>query len=195
MAKRVSKRTTSPANTRKIVCLLAISADGFIARPDGAVDWLDRPRPKGDYGMGEFYKSIDTIILGRKTYEVALGFERDGVVASAFDAKVKNYVFTRTLKSADAVPRVEFVQEPVKAFATRLRAESGKNIWMMGGGGIIASFLDEGEIDEFIISVIPVFIGEGIPLLAPRHRTIPLKLLSSRQHPDGVVTLHYAVES
>ena len=65
---------------------------------------------------------------------------------------------------------------------------------MMGGGGIIASFLDEGEIDEFIIHVIPTFIGEGIPLIAPSHRTVPLKLLSTKKYSDGVVRLHYAVE-
>jgi dihydrofolate reductase len=193
MAKRASK-TAKKSSKRKIVTLVAVSADGFIARPDGSVEWLDRPRPKGDYGMGEFYRSIDTILLGRKTYEVALGFQREGVVDSAFDPKLKNYVFTRTLKPADAVPAVEFVREPVKSFATRLRSQKGKNIWMMGGGELIASFLDEGEIDEFIISVIPTFIGEGIPLIAPRHRMIPLKLLSSRTHPDGVVTLHYAVK-
>jgi len=64
---------------------------------------------------------------------------------------------------------------------------------MMGGGGIISSFLDAGEIDEFIIHVIPVFIGEGIPLIAPRHRTVPLKLLSTKKFPDGVVRLHYKV--
>ncbi len=64
---------------------------------------------------------------------------------------------------------------------------------MMGGGGIIASFLDEGEIDEFVIHVIPIFIGEGIPLVAPRHRDVPLKLLSLRRYPDGVVRLHYEV--
>jgi dihydrofolate reductase len=65
---------------------------------------------------------------------------------------------------------------------------------MMGGGGIIASFLDEGEIDEFIIHVIPTFIGEGIPLVAPRHRTVPLKLMSIKKFSDGVVRLHYAVK-
>ena len=64
---------------------------------------------------------------------------------------------------------------------------------MMGGGGIIASFLDEHEIDEFIIHVIPIFIGEGIPLIAARHRAVPLKLLASRSYPDGVVRLHYAI--
>ena len=64
---------------------------------------------------------------------------------------------------------------------------------MMGGGGMIASFLDAGEIDQFSISVIPVFIGEGIPLIAPRHRTVPLKLLATKKFPDGVVQLHYQV--
>ena len=69
----------------------------------------------------------------------------------------------------------------------------GKDIWMMGGGGIIASFLDEGEIDDFIVSVIPIFIGEGIPLIAQRHREVPLRLHSLTQFPDGVVQFHYQV--
>ena len=64
---------------------------------------------------------------------------------------------------------------------------------MMGGGELIASFLDAGEIDEFDIHVIPVFIGEGIPLVAPRHRDVPLRLLESRKYPDGGVRLHYEV--
>jgi dihydrofolate reductase len=88
---------------------------------------------------------------------------------------------------------VEFVSEPIKAFATRLRQKKGKDIWMMGGAGIIASFLDDGEIDEFMIHVIPRFIGEGIPLIAPDHRTVPLKLISCTKFTDGVVKLHYAV--
>jgi len=88
---------------------------------------------------------------------------------------------------------VEFVSEPVKAFARRLRAMSGKQIWMMGGGELIASFLDAGEIDEFDIHVIPIFIGKGIPFVAPRHRDVPLRLLGSRKYPDGVVRLRYEV--
>jgi dihydrofolate reductase len=178
---------------RKIIVSVAISADGFIARPDGAVDWLDRPVPKGHYGMGAFYKSIDTILWGRKTYEMALSFQEKGVAGSAFDTSVKNYVFTRTLPPSTAPKGLEFVNEPVKAFAARLRAEKGKDIWIMGGAGIIASFLDEGEIDEFILSVIPTLIGEGIPLIAPRHRTVPLKLISCTKFADSVVKLHYAV--
>jgi len=181
------------ARKRKIIVHIAVSADGFIARLDGSFDWLERPRPKGNYGMGTFYKSIDTILWGRKTCDVALDFQEKGVAAAAFDTKVKNYVFTRTQPRSPSPAGVEFVSEPIKAFATRLRAKKGKNIWMMGGAGIIASFLDEGEIDEFIIHVIPVLIGEGIPLIAPRHRTVPLKLIACTKFADGVVRLHYAV--
>jgi len=88
---------------------------------------------------------------------------------------------------------VEFVNDPITAFAKRLRAVPGKNIWMMGGGGVIASFLDEGKIDQFLIHVVPIFIGEGIPLIEARHRNVPLNLLSSRTYPDGVVRLHYSI--
>ena len=180
---------------RKIIVYIATSVDGFISRSDGSVDWLDRPHPKGGYrdGMGAFYKSIDTILWGRKTYDMALDFQKKGVAGASFDTKVKNYVFTRSLPQSPAPAGVEFVSETIKAFAIRLRAEKGKNIWMMGGASIIGSFLDEGEIDEFVISVIPTFIGEGIPLIAPLRRTVPLSLISSTKFTDGVVNLHYAV--
>jgi dihydrofolate reductase len=178
---------------RKIIVYIATSADGYIARTDGNVDWLNRPRTAGDYGMGAFYRSIDTILWGRKTCDVALDFQKKGVMKSAFDTNVKNYVFTR--KRRRRAPRgVEFVNEPIKDFAKRLRATPGKNIWMMGGAGLIASFLDAGEIDEFIIHVVPTFIGEGIPLVQPRHRLVPLSLKSVKRFEDGVVRLHYLVE-
>jgi len=180
---------------RKIIVYIATSADGFIARGDGSVDWLDSPNHKGEYGMGGFYKSIDTILWGRKTCDMALEFQKKGVAGSAFDTKVKNYVFTRKVLPSPAPAGVEFVSEPIKAFATRLRKKKGKNIWMMGGASIIASFLDEGEIDDFMIHVIPTFIGEGIPLIAPDRRTVPLKLISCTKFPDGVVKLHYAVRT
>jgi dihydrofolate reductase len=178
---------------RKIIVHLATSADCFIARSDGSVDWLDRPDPKGGYGMSTFYKSIDTIQWGRKTYDMALDFQKKGVSGSAFDTKVRNYIFTRGRPPSSPPAGVEFVSETIKAFATRLRAEKGNDIWMMGGAGIIGSFLDEGEIDEFIIVVIPTLIGEGIPLIAPRRRTVPLTLISIKKFTDGVVKLHYGV--
>lgn len=181
------------AHKRKIIVWVATSADGFISRLDGSVDWLDRPRPKGNYGMVAFYKSIDTTLWGRKTCDMALAYQKKGVPGTAFDTRVKNYVFTHTLPQSPAPTGVEFVTEPIKAFATRLRKEKGKHIWIMGGAGIIASFLDAGEIDEFVILVIPKFIGEGIPLMAPARRTVPLQLISSTKFPDDVVKLHYAV--
>ncbi len=175
-------------STRKIIAYIAVSADGFIARGDGSFDWLDRPHPPGDYGMPKFFASIDTILWGRKTYDQALAMGGVG----GFGTKVKNYVFTH--RPPKALPTdVEFVNEPIGAFAKRLRKKPGKDIWMMGGGGLIASFLDAGQIDEFSIHVIPVFIGEGIPLIAPARRTVSLKLLSTRRFSDGVVHLNYAV--
>ncbi len=177
---------------RKIIVYIATSADGFIAREDGAVDWLDRPRTAGDYGMGKFWRSIDTILWGRKTYDMVLRFQKEGKDSPDNYGGIKNYAFSRRPPKKVA-HGFEFVKEPIKKFAKRLRSQKGKNIFMMGGAGIIASFLDCGAIDEFIIHVIPTFIGEGIPLMAPRHRTVPLKLLSIKKFSDGVVRLHYAV--
>jgi len=176
---------------RRIIVYIAISADGYIARSDGSVDWLNRPRPKGNYGMGEFLRSIDTILWGRKTYDQAMAWT--GGKGLGVGPRIKNYVFSHRPPTAPA-RGVEFINEPVGTFARRLRAEKGKNIWMMGGGGLIASFLDAGEIDEFSIHVIPTFIGEGIPLIQPRHRLVRLKLRSVRRFPDGVMHLHYQVE-
>ncbi|MGZ7051276.1 MAG: dihydrofolate reductase family protein [Candidatus Angelobacter sp.] len=169
---------------------IAMSTDGFVARPDGDVAWLDRPRQKGDYGLVEFFKTIDTILWGRKTYDKGIEM---GMKSSEFGPGVKNYLFSRQPHKS-LLPGFEWTCEAVKTFAQRLRAHPGKDIWMMGGGGIIASFLDEGEIDEFRIHVIPILIGEGIPLIQPRHRSIPLRLLSSKAFPDGVVELNYRVK-
>jgi dihydrofolate reductase len=172
---------------RKFIVYVAVSADGFIARPDGAVDWLDRPHPKGDYGMPEFYRSIDTCILGRKTYDLMVGFG----MAEGYAGK-RNYVFSRTLSKATR-PKVSVVSEDVTAFAESLRSEKGKDVWLVGGAELVAAFLDAGYVDEFIIHVIPTMIGEGIPLVAPHRRDLPLKLLATKRFPDGVVRLHYAV--
>ena len=179
---------------RKIIVYIATSADGYIARPDGDVEWLNRRPRTVDYGMKALYRKIDTILLGRKTYDGALAYwKKKGTEGGMFDTKLANYAFSRKPQKRAVLPGVEFVSEPVKAFAQRLRTTPGKHIWMMGGGGLIASFLDADEIDEFDIHVIPTFIGEGIPLIAPRHRDVPLRLRSARKYPDGVVRLRYEV--
>jgi dihydrofolate reductase len=177
---------------RKIIVYLATSADGFIARKDGAVDWLDRPRPKGNYEMGQFWKSIDTILLGRRTYDMTVKFVKEGKATPDMFGGVKHYAFSRK-PPKKVLYGFEFVKEPIRKFVERLRAEKGKDIWMMGGAGIIGSFLDAGAIDEFIIHVIPTLIGEGIPLIGPGKRTVRLKLLSTKKFSDGVVRLHYEV--
>src|SRR5947209_9182246 len=186
--KRLAGRQAFMKKSRKIIVHVATSADGYIARPDGDVAWLESPRLKGQYGMAAFFKTIDTILWGRKTY--SKGIEM-GMKAS-FAPRVKNYLFSRHPQKS-LIKGFEVVNEPIKAFAKRLRAQPGKNIWMMGGSEIIASFLDIGEIDELSIHLIPVLIGEGIPLIQPKHRTIPLKLISTKKFPDGVVHLHYRV--
>lgn len=173
---------------RRIIVYIATSADGYIARSDGNVDWLDRPRPAGNYGMAAFFRSIDTIIWGRRTYDESLA--RGG--APDVGQKIKNYVFTHHPPEA-GTPGVEFVNQPVGDFARRLRGQPGKDIFMMGGGGVIASFLDAGQIDDFMVHVIPTFIGEGIPLIRPDRRTVKLRLVSTHRFADGVVRLHYQV--
>jgi dihydrofolate reductase len=171
---------------RKVIVHIAASADGFIARPNGGLDWLtSRPAPKGFYGMGAFMKTIDTTVFGRKTYEASLR------LGAKFDGKSRAIVFSRQARPADASAGVEWVSEAVGPFVNHLREQPGKDIWLMGGGDIIASFLDAKAIDEFVISVVPVFIGEGIPLIAPRHRHVPLELLKTERFEDGLVQLQY----
>ena len=174
---------------RKVIVNIATSADGYVARNDGNLDWLTRrPAPKGFYGLPKFLRSIDAKILGRKTFDLSVK------MGAKFSADDVHYVFSRRPSPASVPAGVQFVTESIRAFAERIRKQAGKNIWLMGGGEIIGAFLDENAIDEFIITVVPTFIGEGIPLIAPRHREVPLRLLSVQQFPDGVVQLHYDVQ-
>ncbi len=91
------------------------------------------------------------------------------------DSQSRNIVFSRHPPPADAPSGVEFVNDAIGPFVSRLREQLGKDIWLMGGGEIIASLLDEQAIDDFVISLAPVFIGEGIPLISRRHRHVPLE--------------------
>jgi dihydrofolate reductase len=124
---------------RKIIVYIATSADGFIARKDGAVDWLDRPETAGDYGMMKFFKSIDTILWGRKTYDTLLKFQKEGKAAPDMYGPIKSYAFSRK-PPKKVIAGFEFVTEPIDKFARRLRTQKGKDIWMMGGGGSLLRF-------------------------------------------------------
>ena len=171
---------------RKIIVHIATSADAYIARPDGSLDWLtSRPATKGFYGLPAFTRSVDAKLLGRKTFDLSVK------LGAPFSAHDKHYVFSRQPPPASVPAGVEFISQSIETFAERLRDQPGKNIWMMGGGELIASFLDEDAIDEFIVTVVPIFIGEGIPLIAPRHLEVPLTLRAVTPFPDGVVQVHY----
>lgn len=176
-------------NRRQVIVHIGTSADGYIARTDGDLTWLtSRPKPQGFYGMGEFMKSVDTKLLGRKTYEMSRR------LGAKFDSGGRTFVFSRSAPPADAPSGVEFVNGAIGPCVSQLRGHPGKGIWLMGGGDLIASFLDEQAIDEFVISVVPVFIGDGIPLIARRHRHVPLHLQSVERFEDGLVQLHYRLQ-
>ena len=116
-------------------------------------------------------------------------------MGARFDSKARYIVFSRHPSPADAPSSVEFVKGPIAPFVSRLREEPGKDIWLLGGGDLIASFLDEQAIDEFVVTVAPVFIGDGIPLIARRHRHVPLKLHAVERFEDGVVQIHYLIQN
>jgi dihydrofolate reductase len=176
------------AKPRRVIVHIAASADGYIARPDGDLDWLtSRPAPKGFYGMGAFMKSIDTTVMGRKTYETSLR------LGATFTAKEPTIVFTRRKAPRRVPPGVQFVNEPIGPFVSRLRRQPGKDIWLMGGGEVIAAFLDADAVDEFVVSVIPVFIGDGIPLIERRDRHLPLRLRAVKSFKDGLVQMRYSL--
>jgi dihydrofolate reductase len=175
---------------RNIIVHIGTSADGYIARPDGDLEWLtSRPKPEGFYGMGAFMSSIDTKLIGRKTYEMSLR------MGAKFTSNSRTVVFSRHAPPPDHPSGVEFANGEIGSFVSRLREQPGKDIWLMGGGELIASFLDEQAIDEFVVTVAPVFIGDGIPLIARRHRHVPLDLHSVERFEDGVVQLRYRIQN
>ena len=168
---------------RKIILGLGISLDGYIARPDGAVDFLFMPK---DYSMGPFFKTIDTAFMGRKTYEVALRMG-GGSVGSA---GITSYVFSRTLPAGER-NGVIFVNGTPKKAAEMVRKRKGKNIWLMGGGELGRDFLKEDLVDELYIGVVPVLIGEGIPLFPSGFPQREFRLLENKTFSRGMIALKY----
>lgn len=175
--------------TRRFVYYVATSLDGYIARPDGRVDWLEE-RPAADYGFQEFLGRIDTIVWGRKTYEQsqALG----GL--DAFGPSCRHIVVSRRSAPEKADPRVAFTRGPITEVADKLRAEDGKDVWIMGGAELAAGFAQAGQIDEIVVHVIPVVLGQGIPLFRPEPGELRLALEDSHAFSDGVVRLHYRID-
>src|SRR5438105_1851473 len=168
---------------RKVVLGLGISLDGYIARPDGAVDFLFMPK---DYSMGPFFATIDTALMGRKTYDAALK------MGGGFgDSKMKNYVFSRTQPAGER-SGVTFVNESPNNFVETLRKSSGKDIWLMGGGELAREFLKDDVVDELYIGIVPVLIGEGLPLFPSGFPQREFTLLENKTFSKGLIALKYA---
>jgi dihydrofolate reductase len=162
---------------------LANSLDNFIAREDHSTDWLVWDDEVAAI-TAEYWKTIDTVVMGRKTYEVAL---KHGITAYP---EVKNYVFSRTLGPRDGV---EIVNEDPVAFMQRLKQEPGKGICVMGGGELAYTLLQAGLIDELGLNIQPVLLGSGIPLFHGMQKQINLELLESRQLKCGSVYVRYRI--
>ena len=169
---------------RKLILGLGISLDGYIARPDGSVDFLFMPK---DYSMGPFFASIDTALMGRKTYDVALKMGGGSYNGSS----LKSYVFSHS-QPPGARAGVTFVNESPKTFVKNLRKRSGKNIWLMGGGELARDFLKDDLVDELYLGVVPVLIGEGLPLFPPGFPQREFSLLENKTFSRGMISLKYA---
>jgi dihydrofolate reductase len=169
---------------RKIVLGLGISLDGYIARPNGDVDFLFMPK---DYSMGPFFATIDAAIMGRKTLDVALRMGSN----SFKDSKMATYVMSRTKPPGERDGLIYTNQSPATLVA-EIRKRPGKNIWMMGGGELAREFLKEDLVDELYIGVVPVLIGEGIPLFPPGFPQREFTLLENKTFSKGMIALKYA---
>ena len=164
---------------------VANSLDNFIARPDGAVDWLVWDEEVAKIS-GEFFKTVDTVVMGRKTYEVAA---KSG--GGAYPG-VKNYVCSRTLKKAPK--QIEIVSEDAVDFIRRLKQEAGKGICIVGGGELARSLFEARLIDQVGLNIQPVMLGSGIPLFYEMNLQQDLELLECKALKNGGLYVFYRLK-
>lgn len=166
---------------------VAATLDGYIAGPGGEYDWIPH-EPTVDFAA--IFAAVDTVLLGRRSYEVARGQP-----GAPWPPGSRVYVFSRTLDPADH-PGVTVVRDDAAAAVAALRAEPGSGeIWLFGGGTLFGTLLAAGQVDAVEVSVAPVLLGGGVPLLPPGVPRTALQLTWSHVYPSGMVALHYAVHS
>jgi dihydrofolate reductase len=169
---------------RKIIYAVTLSLDGYIARLDGSLDFLHL-RPS-NYSMGPFFKTIDVGLMGRKTYEAGVRmsggkFESHGLPCC---------IFSGSLPAGERDGAV-FVREEPKRFVEELRKKKGKDIWLAGGGELAREFLKEDLVDQLHFGIVPVLIGEGIPLFAAGFPQREFELTENKTYSGGVIALKY----
>ncbi len=170
-------------NTPRIKLYIATSLDGFIARENGSIDWLTKYEHSSetDYGYSEFYASIGTVLMGRKTYEQVLGF------GDWPYGEKKVYVFTRKKEPLRREKNVEFVSGDVGEFVRRLKDNTEDDIWLVGGSQLIKVFLEEDLVQDLIVFMVPIILGSGIPLFDRIQKEIGLKLINTERYESGLV--------
>ena len=173
----------------KVIVFIAASLDGFIARKDDDISWLDAFSASGeDYGFGKFIQSAGTAVMGAGTYEQSLAHPERLLKG------LKNYILTS--RSLPRVPgmNTEFWHDSLPALVGKIREESERDIYLVGGGQVISRFLYEGLVDEVPLFLVPVILGEGIPLFTGLSREISLQLVGTLPYPAGIVRLQYVPE-
>lgn len=178
--------TVPPFLVSRVRLYIAMSLDGFIADPQGGIGWLeDVPSDAGeDYGYASFFDSIGSLVMGRRTYEQVLTFG-----GWPYDGK-PTYVFTRTLTEA-ASPDTAIIASDVREGVRRIVRETPGDVWLVGGADLVASFRTCDLIDEYLLFVMPVLLGDGIPLFRASPRTSKLRRTAVRLFPSGATLLHY----
>ncbi len=170
---------------RRVVLYIATSLDGYIAKPDGGIEWLSVvDRPGEDYGYGEFIQTVDTVILGRKTFEK---IHSNGKEFPHNDKKC--YVITRQEMSPKN--NIIFYKDNLVDLVSKLKSGSGKNIFCDGGAEIVNCLMKYDLIDDYIISIIPVLLGKGLRLFDDYRKKMDLKLIYSKSYPSGLIQFHY----
>ena len=171
---------------RKVILGVAVSLDGFIEGPNGEYDWCLTDQ---DYGLSDFFKRVDTIFVGRKTYEMSLGMEGGDAGLPQF----KEYIFSTTLSNVK--DGAVLIKDNIKNEVEKIKKEKGKDIWLFGGASLTTSFMNLRLVDELSLAFHPILLGSGKPLFQHIQDRINLTLLDTKTYSSGLVSLTYSIEN